>query len=89
MIPVHFKEANCKFGAPPDLSSEQVMTVSAYQGQVAGGSVDGSFMVVVAWKPTPVELADLCAGGAVYLCCLGGLPPHTLSTSFEAAIHPA
>lgn len=38
----------------------------------------GEPVVRVAWKPTPGEVADLAAGGTIWLSTWGGLPPHML-----------
>lgn len=65
------------------------MTIPAYIGKVNGGSVDGATLVVVAWRPTKAELANLVAGNPIYLSYLGGLPPHFLTTTFEEAANPA
>lgn len=89
MTAEHFPEANARFTAPSDLAESQCLTIPAYQGIVTGGSVDGSPIVVVAWKPSPQELADLVAGKPIFLSCIGGLPPHFLSTDFHSATHPA
>jgi hypothetical protein len=88
MIPVSFPEANCKFGPPPDLAESQCMTIHAYRGKVVGGSVDGSDIVVVAWKPGADELKQLVAGKPVLLSMTGGLVPHFLTTNFNQATHP-
>ena len=85
MIPINFPEANARFGPPPDLDNSQCMTIHAYSGVVHGGNLDGSPIVITAWKPTREELEQLNAGGAVYLSVLGGLPAHMLTASFEAA----
>lgn len=67
------------------MSEEQVKTIPGYIGELQGGNLDGGCVIVVAWKPTPDELIDLAQGKPVFLSCIGGLPPHFLSTSFEAA----
>jgi len=87
MNPANFPEANCAFGAPSDLDESQVLTIPAYKGVIRGGNLDGSEFVVVAWVPTPAELAQLIAGGAVYLSMLGGLAPHFLTTSVKEATY--
>lgn len=89
VTPVNFPESNCVFGPPSDLDESQVMRIHGYKGQVKGGSCDGCEMVIVAWKPTQVELDELNAGGCIYLECLGGLPPHLLATNFKQASNPA
>lgn len=89
MTPVKFPEANSRFGPPPNLTEEQCGTIHAYQGRVARGSVEGSLLVVVAWKPSEAELAALNAGAPIFLSCIGGLPPHFLCTSFAEAVNPA
>ena len=89
MTPHHFPEANVAFSAPPDLSEEQVKTIAGYVGQVKGGSMDGSTICVVAWKPTTEELARLVRGEPLFLSFSGGLPPHFPCVSFNEAIQPA
>jgi hypothetical protein len=65
------------------------MTVTAFIGKVAGGSVDGAQLIVTAWKPSAVELDDLKNGRPIFLSVIGGLPPHFLTTDFERAINPS
>ena len=89
MTPILFPEANVSLGAPEGLTETQVMTIPAYVGEVVGGSVDGVRLVVVAWRPTAAELEDLNNGGEIYLSCIGGLPPHFLTTKFKEAVKPA
>lgn len=89
MNPCQFPQANARLGPPEGFAESQVMTIPAFIGQVASGSVDGATLVVVAWKPTSEELEQLNAGGAIYLSCIGGLPPHFLTTDFEQATRPA
>ena len=89
MNPATFPQANTKFGPPTDLAESQCLTIPAYMGRVQGGSVDGSTIVVVAWLPTAEELKQLNAGAPIYLSCMGGLPPHFISTDFDLATHPA
>ena len=89
MTPVDFPEANNVFGPPPDLDETQCNRVKGWAGQAVGGSCDGVFMVVVAWKPSLTELAQLNAGAPIFLSSIGGLPPHFLTTSFEQATHPS
>lgn len=89
MTPIIFHQANTQFKPPPDLHESQCMTIHAYRGQVISGSVDGAMIVVVAWKPNTFELAELVAGKPIFLSCIGGLPPHFLTTDFEAAIRPS
>jgi hypothetical protein len=89
MIPVSFPEANARYGPPPDLADSQCMTIHAYHGQVVGGSVDGSLIVVTAWKPSPDQIEAMKQGRPILLSFIGGLPPHFVSTDFHAATHPA
>jgi len=89
MTPSTFPEANVILGAPDGLTDTQVIAIPAYAGEVVGGSVDGLRLVVVAWKPSAVELERLNQGGDIFLSCIGGLPPHFLSTTFVEAINPA
>lgn len=84
MKPVDFDEANTVFGPPEGLTEGQVEKVTAWQGEILGGSCDGLRQVVVAWKPDERDLHRLVAGGCLYLSTVGvGLPPHFLVTSWE------
>lgn len=85
---VHFPEANRRFVAPSDLAESQCQTAVGYVGIISGGSVDGSTVVVVAWKPSLEELNRLIEGAPIFLTCMGGLPPHFLTTDFHNATHP-
>ncbi|HEV2692263.1 MAG TPA: hypothetical protein VG347_05150 [Verrucomicrobiae bacterium] len=89
MIPVTFPQANARFGPPPELDGSQCLTIPAYLGKVAGGSLDGSDVVVVAWKPSPDEIELLKAGQPILLSSVGGLTPHFLTLDFEKAIRPS
>jgi hypothetical protein len=66
----------------------QCMAIPGFVGVVERGSVEGAQVVVVAWKPSPQEIEALSNGSPIFLSCLGGLPPHFLSTDFHAATHP-
>jgi hypothetical protein len=89
MNPAHFPQANFKFGPPSDLEESQCTTIPAFVGEIKTGSCDGCQITVVAWLPTPQELAELNIGKPIYLSVIGGLPPHFLSTDFQQAINPA
>lgn len=89
MNPVNFPEANHTFGPPADLVESQCMSVPAHVSIVRGGSVDGTAVVVVAWKPDAIDMERLQSGEPIYLSMLGGLAPHFLTTRFEYAIKPA
>ena len=80
MTPCNFAEANITYGPPPGFAESQVQSIPACRYQMIGGSCDGVEMVVVAWKPDAEDLARLNAGEPVYLSCIGGLPPHFLTT---------
>lgn len=89
MNPINFKEANIPFCAPKDLAESQCATIKGFCGVVQGGSCDGVTIAVVAYRPTPEELDAINNGAPIYLSCLGGLPPHFLTTDFHTATHPA
>lgn len=89
MTPVHFPESNARFGPPSDLAESQCMTIHAYHGKISGGSVDGATVVVTAWKPSPEEIEKISKGSPIFISCLGGLPPHFLTTDFDTAVHPS
>jgi len=78
--PCWFKEANTTYGPPTGFTESQVASIPACLYQMRGGPCDGVDMVAVAWKPDAEDLARLNAGGPVFLCCIGGLPAHFLST---------
>jgi len=46
--------------------------------------IDGYHMMTTVWEPTPKELAELVAGGAVKLTILGTLHPPVLLTTQPA-----
>jgi hypothetical protein len=89
MSPTDFPECNARFGPPSEMAESQVMTISAYIGESKQGSVDGSRLAVTAWKPSAEEITDIINGNPVFLTCMGGLPPHFITTRFEQAINPA
>ena len=89
MNPIEFKGQNRQLVAPADLTETQVRTIPGYVATIEGGSLDGELVVVVAWQPTTLELADIVSGKPIYLSCIGGLPPHFLTTNFEQATKPA
>lgn len=79
---------NAVFKAPDDMDQSQVHSIPAFKGTIPHGSnLDGADFVVVAWRPDAEDLKRLLEGGMVYLTCLGGLPPHFLSTYFSAATY--
>jgi hypothetical protein len=80
---------NSTFGAPADLDESQVFALPALTGKILGGNLDGVAFVAVAWKPTDEDIARILKGGLIYLTCLGGLPPHFLSTRFSEASYGA
>lgn len=89
MKPVDFLEANTLFGPPPGIDESQCATVRAYSGLAGGGSMDGSPLVVTAWKPEPRELEDIISGKPIFLTFVGvGLPPHMATTDFKLAVSP-
>lgn len=85
MIPTNFPEANCTFGKPNEMEDSECGPIRTFAGDIKSGPFDGYRVIVTAWRPSPQELADLFAGAPVYLACIGGLPPHVLTTSFKAA----
>ncbi len=85
MSPADFPQANARYTAPRGYTEEQVRTISAFHGRTQGGSLDGDLMVVTAWQPTPGEAERIARGLPIFLTFLGGLPPHTVTTSFEEA----
>lgn len=89
MMPTDFPESNKVFGPPADLVDSQCARIAAYVGENKTGSCDGMPCVVVAWKPTALDLEALNAGANIFLTVLGGLPPHFLTTNFTEATNPA
>jgi hypothetical protein len=85
MTPTFFPEANKPFGPPIDMEESQVATVHAYIGEIKRGNLDGCMFVVTAWTPSEEELKELNAGSPVFLTCVGGLPPHFITTNFQNA----
>lgn len=89
MIPVHFPEANAKFGPPEGMGEGQVKTIHALIVQLESGSCDGAHIVVTAWKPSLLDVQRLVAGGLLYFTFLDHLPPHMATTSLAEATHPS
>lgn len=82
MIPVKFPEANiAEATKPKDWKDEDCASIPVWFGERA---LPSGLMVpcfVSYWKPSPEELADLVAGGGVYLSIIAkGLPPASLFT---------
>lgn len=69
-------------GPPEGVDESQVISVPCYVGQLQGGNMDGAQFVITAWQPSVEELAQLNEGAPVYFMCIGGLPLHTLTTTF-------
>lgn len=85
MNPTNFPQANAAFRAPDGYDESQVKTVQAFMSELAGGNLDGDKIVVVAWLPSATERLEILAGAPIFLTCIGGLPPHRLSTTFQDA----
>lgn len=82
MSPTDFPYSNDIIGPPEGVDESQVMPVPCYIGQLQGGNMDGAQFIITAWKPSPEEVLQIISGGPIYLMCIGGLPPHTLTTTF-------
>lgn len=89
MTSVDFEGSNAVFTPPSDLAESQCAKIAAFSTQVQRGSCEGAHLIVVAWRPSPAELQQLIAGNPVFLSCLGGLPPHFLTTNLAEACNPA
>ncbi len=89
MHPTNFAQGNINFGPPSDLDESQCGTIRAFLGKAHGGSMDGCDIVVTAWQPSAEDIAAIQRGEPIFLTCIGGLPPHFLSTDFRTATHPA
>ena len=89
MTPTNFPQMTTRFGKPEDWHDEQCKPIGAFVGEIQGGTLDGLQQVVVAWQPSPDEIAEILGGKPVFLTMVGGLAPHFLTTNFEAATHPA
>lgn len=88
MTPVDFKESNCTFGPPPGYDESQVGPLSAFDGKIERGSMEGSRVIVTAWLPSVKEMEAILNGSPIFISFIGGLPPHFPSTSFaEASCH--
>ena len=83
MTPYKFKEANAEFRAPNAYDASQVATIPAFVGKMEGGNMDGAEVTIVAWMPSAEEVESIVAGSPVYLCVMGGLPPHSLATEIK------
>jgi hypothetical protein len=86
MTPIEFSQANSAFKAPNDLDESQCFTIPAHQRIIVGGNLDGARQVIVAWKPTELDLERLNKGEPIFISMLGGLAPHFLTTTFEEAL---
>lgn len=84
MTPIHFPEANTRFGPPAGYDESQVATIHVHQRIIEGGSCDGWNQVIAAWQPSPEDLERINAGGPIFISMVGGLAPHFLSTDFES-----
>ena len=80
MKPFAFPQCNTTFEAPDAYAESQVQTIPGFAGKMDGGSLDGAEIVIVAWKLDDDEVKDVIAGKPIYLCVVGGLPPHLLTT---------
>lgn len=85
MIPQEFEQSNVILGPPKGLNETHVKSLPMFRGETKQGPFEGGEFFVSVWKPTPLELEQLVEGGFVYLTMLGNVPPHVLTTSFEAA----
>lgn len=89
MTPVTFPQVNARFGPPVDMAESQVRTIMAYRGFAKEGSCDGAPLYVTAWLPDQNDIQAILAGKPVFVTIMAdGLPPHMLTTHFQAAIHP-
>ena len=82
MTPYKFPQADTTFGPPEGMSEGQVATIHACVREIKDGGLDGTQAVVVAWMPSSDDLDRLKEGAPVYLMCVGGLVPHSVSTVF-------
>lgn len=89
MYAVNFQQANKTYGPPEGMTHHQVRPIRAFDGTIERGSLEGSQIVVCAWKPTVEELGALCYGDPIFIAFVGGLPPHLLTTDFEVARNPS
>lgn len=87
--PTDFPQANTTFGPPEGLADSQVRPVRAHVGTLERGSMEGSRIVVTAWFPEAQDIQRMIQGHPVYICFVGGLPPHVPATSFEEATNIA
>jgi hypothetical protein len=86
VTPVQFPESNRMIGPPAQIREDLCSSIPACIGHFNGGPWDGADSIVVAWKPTIEELAQLNRGGPIYVHFIGGVPPHCLSTHFPLII---
>lgn len=86
MLPAQFPQANTHYKAPPGYTPDQVASIPAWVGELTGGNMDGSAVVVVAWKPSPAELLLLVKGNPVFIGFLGGVPPHFVTAQFPGDV---
>lgn len=86
---INFPQSTGTFGPPPDMCEGQVIPIPCCVQVAAGGSCDGSLLIVTCHQPSEAERQAIAAGAPIFLTCLGCLPPHFLTTTFEQAIRPA
>lgn len=86
MIPTDFPEANTVIKGPEGNHPSQVKAIPAFIGQIHSGGLDGATVGVIAWRPTADEIAELKEGAPIYVTCIGGVPPHRLSTKMPRGI---
>lgn len=85
MTPVEFPQSNVIMTAPDGLDESQVLSIPGFRANIEGGNLDGLQMVIVAWKPNEAEILQMIHGAPIFLRCIGGLPPHSIHTTFTEA----
>jgi hypothetical protein len=77
MIAVEFKESNCVFGKPVDMTDEQCLPLSVWRGNCD----DGTPEIISCWKLSKEDLEEINKTGTIWLRIIGqGMPPVSLQT---------
>ena len=77
MIPSGFKESNCVFDKPSNMTYDDCYAIEALKGTLEGINVPA---VITCWKLTQEELDEINKTGRVWLIVYGtGMPPVTIS----------
>jgi hypothetical protein len=91
MMPLEISEANMTLLLPNDLLGHKTKArcVRARIISVTDGPLDGLSIVIIAYKPSPLDISRILSGEPIYLSFMAGVAPHFLSTALEEALNPS